>query len=145
MSTLSPRSSPRSSSPFTDLLGWLEGDVSSTFGSFGLAPHVRVEDFVEDGEYVLRAELPGIDPDKDLSVQVDGNIVTIRGERSEETRTKNRRELHYGSFSRSVTLPTGVDATGIRADYTDGVLELRASMSEADTEARTIPIQRRGE
>jgi HSP20 family molecular chaperone IbpA len=137
--------STRTSHPFSDLLGWLEGDAAPSLGSFGLTPHVRVEDFVEDGEYVLRAELPGIDADKDLSVQVDGNILTIRGERSEETRTKDRHELHYGSFSRSVTLPAGVEAAKIRADYSDGVLELRAPIAEDALEPRTIPVQRRGE
>ena len=134
--------SPRTSHPFADLLSWLEGDTPPSAASLGLTPHVRIEDFVEAGEYVLRAEMPGIDPEKDLNVIVDGDILTIHGERSEETKTKNRRELHYGSFSRSVTLPAGVDPSGIRADYTDGVLELRAPMAETDTEPRTIPIQR---
>jgi HSP20 family molecular chaperone IbpA len=136
---------PRQTHPFGDLFRWLEDEPASSLLSLGLASHVRVEDFVENGEYVLRAEVPGLDPDKDLSVWVDGDLLTIRGERREETKTKNRREFHYGSFSRSVTLPAGVDAAAIRADYTDGVLELRAPMAEAETQPRTIPVQRRAE
>lgn len=132
----------RTSNPIAEFLGWLEGDASPSLMSFGLMPHVRIEDFVENGEYVLRAEMPGIDPEKDVQVQVDGNVLTIRGERTDEEKTKNRQEFHYGAFARSVTLPNGAKAAEVKASYTDGVLELRVPLDESAAEPRTIPIQR---
>jgi HSP20 family protein len=52
----------------------------------GLSPSVRVEDYVEGDTYVLRAELPGIDPDKDVEITVDRDVLTISGERREEVK-----------------------------------------------------------
>ena len=129
------------SNPLAELLGWLEGDTTSS-KSFGLMPHVRIEDFTENGEYVLRAEMPGIDPEKDVQVQVDGNVLTIRGERTEEEKSKNRHEFHYGSFSRAITLPSGAKADEVKASYADGVLELRVPIEGTNAEPRMIPIQR---
>ena len=51
---------------------------------------------MDDGTYVLRAEMPGIDPDKDVSLDIEGDVLTISGERREEKKEKNRHELHYG-------------------------------------------------
>ncbi len=132
----------RTSNPLIEFLGWLEGDASPSLKSFGLTPHVRIEDFVENGEYVIRAEMPGIDPDKDVQVQVDGNVLTIRGERTDEEKTKNHQEFHYGAFSRSVTLPRGAKANQVEATYSDGVLEVKVPLDDSVAEPRTVPIQR---
>ncbi len=128
--------------PFAEMLDWL--DSGATFGlrSFGLSPYVRVEDFVEDGTYVLRAEMPGIDPDKDVTVSVEDDVLTIRGERREEEKDKHHREFHYGSFTRSITLPKGVDAAEITATYTDGVLEVRVPKAVDASAAVTVPVRR---
>ena len=132
----------RPSNPLSELIGWLEGDTTSS-KSFGLMPHVRIEDFTENGEYVLRAEMPGIDPEKDVQVQVDGNVLTIRGERTEEEKSKNRHEFHYGSFSRAITLPSGARADEVRASYSDRrASRLRVPIEGRRAEPRTIPIQR---
>lgn len=132
----------RRTSPFAEMLQWLES--GSAFGgrAIGLAPSLRIEDFVEEGVYVLRAEMPGIDPDKDVELVVEGGMVTIRGERREEHRDKNLHELHYGSFSRSVPLPRDVKPEEIAATYTDGVLEVRIPLGATEEEARRIPVQR---
>ena len=92
---------------------------------FGLAPYVRIEDYMDDGTYVLRAEMPGIDPDKDVSLDIEGDVLTISGERHEEKKEKNRHEFHYGAFTRSIPLPRNVNTDEIRATYVDGVLEVR--------------------
>jgi HSP20 family molecular chaperone IbpA len=132
----------RVSSPFAEMLDWL--DSGATFGlrSFGLTPYVRVEDFVEGDTYVLRAEMPGIDPDKDVTVSVEDDTLTIRGERREEEKDKHHREFHYGSFTRSVTLPKGVKAEEITASYTDGVLEVRVPKAAEETSAMKVPVRR---
>lgn len=86
-----------------------------------------VESFVKDGNLVVRADLPGIDP-KEVDVSVLGNVLTIKGERKEKKEAKEddyiRHEISYGSFERRMTLPAGVDADKIQARYDKGVLEV---------------------
>jgi HSP20 family molecular chaperone IbpA len=64
-----------------------EGQGRHCAGAIGPAP-VRLEDYVEDGHYVVRAEVPGIDPEKDLEVTVSGRMLGIRAERHVQTKTK---------------------------------------------------------
>lgn len=133
----------RKTSPMAEMLDWLESNAPLNLRGLGLAPYVRVEDYVEEGGYVVRAELPGIDPDQDVEVTVEGDVLTIRGERREETKDKNRREFHYGSFRRSVPLPKGTDPEKITASYTDGVLEVRVPAEDrGEAPSVRVPIQR---
>jgi HSP20 family protein len=132
----------RTSSPMAEMLDWLESNSPLSLRGLGLAPYVRVEDYMEEGAYVVRAELPGIDPDKDVEVSVEHDMLTIRGERREETKEKNHREFHYGSFIRTVSLPKGADADKITASYTDGVLEVRVPTSGEEKPTVKIPVQR---
>jgi HSP20 family molecular chaperone IbpA len=132
----------RVSSPFAEMLDWLDSGAPFGLRSFGLTPYVRVEDFVEDDTYVLRAEMPGIDPDKDVTVSVEDDTLTIRGERREEEKDKHHREFHYGSFTRSITLPRGVKAEEITASYTDGVLEVRVPKAAEESSAVKVPVRR---
>lgn len=132
----------RTTNPFAEMMEWW--DLAGPRGrkGVGLAPQVRVEDFVEDGRYVLRAEMAGLDPDKDVEVTVQGDVLTIRGERREEKKDRNHQEFHYGSFSRSVTLPAGADPDAVEASYTDGVLEVRVPMTAPEAGTRTVPVTR---
>ena len=134
----------RTASPIADMLDWLESATPSWRG-LGLAPYVRVEDFVENGTYVLRAEMPGIDPDKDVELTVEGDMLTIRGERREEKKDKNHHEFHYGSFARSVPLPRDIKPEEVVATYTDGVLEVRVPAVGPEPEVRKVPVQRTSE
>ena len=90
---------------------------------------IRVEEFREDGTLVIRADLPGIDPDKDVELTVSDGILHIEAERREEEKREEkgyvRRELRYGSLSRSLPLPEGVTEADITATYKAGVLEIR--------------------
>ena len=123
-----------------DLLDWLESAPPIGLRGVGLAPQLRMEDFVEDGVYVLRAEVPGIDPDKDIELTVTGDTLTVKGERQEEKKDRHLREFHYGSFYRSVRLPGRVDADRVTASYTDGVLEVRVPVAGAEADGRHIPV-----
>ena len=127
-----------------DLLDWLESAPPIGLRGIGLSTQLRMEDFVEDGVYVLRAEMPGIDPDKDVEISVVGDTLTVKGERreekSEDRKDKHLRELHYGSFYRSVRLPGPVDADKVTATYTTGVLEIRAPIDHAEPEGKVIPV-----
>jgi HSP20 family protein len=134
----------RGTSPMAEMLDWLESNAPLNLHGVGLAPYVRIEDFLEEGAYVLRAEIPGVDPDKDVEVSVENDMLTIRGERHEETKEKNRREFHYGSFRRTVSLPKGSQADKITASYDDGVLEVRVPTQGEEMPSMRIPVQRSG-
>jgi HSP20 family protein len=86
-----------------------------------------------DKEIVLSFDLPGIPEDK-IAVELEDNVLTVSGERERIQEHSNDRfyrfERRYGSFSRSVTLPTGVNEDSIQADYSDGVLEVRVPKPE---------------
>ena len=101
---------------------WLELDAPDT----GM---IRVEEVHEDGTLLVRAEIPGVDPDKDIDVSISQGVLHIgatRSERSEETSEKSHRsEFRYGSFHRDLMLPRGVDSKAVKAGYKDGILEVR--------------------
>ena len=107
---------------------------------------IRVEEFTEDDELVVRAEMPGIDPERDVEITVDEGVLTITAERTqeekEEKRHFHRRELRYGSFVRRVPLPEGVDQDAISAQYENGILEVRAPLPEQapSREVRRVPV-----
>jgi HSP20 family protein len=81
----------------------------------------------EDDHLVLRADLPGIKPEE-VKIEVEDDILTVSGEHRESKEEKDtnyvRRERRYGSFSRSMALPEGVDAKKIKATTRDGVVEV---------------------
>lgn len=89
------------------------------------APAVDI--YEQDGNIVLKAELPGVDA-KDVDIRLENNVLTLRGERKLDNEVKrenyHRVERSYGSFTRSFTLPTVVDQEKIKADYRDGVLRV---------------------
>ena len=95
------------------------------------APAVDI--YEKDGNIVLKAELPGLDP-KDVEVRVENNILTLRGERKldEEVQKDNyhRVERSYGNFTRSFTLPNVVDTEKIKAEFKDGVLRMTLPKKE---------------
>ena len=130
----------RTSNSWNDLLDWLESGPA--LGVRKLTHGIRVEDFAEEGAYVLRAEMPGVDPDKDVEVAVTGDILTITGRRQEEEHDKDHSEFRYGSFSRSVQLPPGCDPSDVVATYKDGVLEVRVPMGQAPRQVTKVPVQR---
>jgi HSP20 family protein len=85
-------------------------------------------DIYEEGDsIVVKAELPGVEK-SDIDVQVENNVLTLRGERKREKEVKSenlyRTERFYGAFSRSFTLPVTVDTEKIQAEYKDGVLQV---------------------
>lgn len=104
---------------------------------------IRVDQMMQNSELVVRAELPGIDPEKDIELTVSDGHLHIEGERREEDRTERagylRQELRYGAFRRSLPLPGDVAASDIAATYRDGILEVRIPMAES-TPVRKIPI-----
>jgi HSP20 family protein len=105
------------------------GDFGSSLlqgraGSFSPA----LEAFVRDNEMHVRLELPGIDPDKDVDIEVSNGVLSVSGERKHEATEQAdgfyRREMSYGRFERNIALPEGTDASQLRASYDAGILDI---------------------
>src|SRR5688572_17057742 len=92
-----------------------------------------VDIFETEGEIIVKAELPGVDR-KDISLNLEKNVLTLKGERKFEKETKeenyHRIERAYGGFSRSFSIPAIVDEDKIRADYKDGILKISLPKKE---------------
>jgi HSP20 family protein len=101
--------------------------------AFGGSWAPSVDIYEHEGNIVLKAELPGIDP-KDVDVRVENNVLTLRGERRLDSEVRredyHRVERAYGKFSRSFTLPSVVDTDKIKADYAHGVLQVSLPQKE---------------
>ncbi|PTX51926.1 heat shock protein Hsp20 [Melghirimyces profundicolus] len=111
------------------------------FGGRTFLPALNVEE--EADRYVIQAEMPGMEPD-DIDIEVQGNTLTIRGERREERREESRYHLmesRYGTFQRSFTLPENADVEGITADSKNGVLYVYVPKDKS-REPRKIRINR---
>src|SRR3954447_20553436 len=94
----------------------------------------QIESWMQDTTLHIKADLPGMEP-KDVEITVEGNRLTLRGERKAEHENKEgqyfHREVRYGSFERSFTIPEGVKAEEVQANYRNGVLELSVPLPAA--------------
>ncbi len=128
----------RYSNPVTSLSSWLDDILGGSLFEaadrelvWGNWPKVDISE--EDDHYELKADLPGMDK-KDISISIEKGVLSIEGEKKEETRKGKGKYCHYersyGRFSRSFTLPDEVDAEKIEARMNNGVLELRLPKSE---------------
>jgi HSP20 family protein len=92
-----------------------------------------VDAWETDSELVLSFDLPGVS-EEEIAVELEDNVLTVSGERERRSDHSSERfyrfERRYGAFSRSVTLPPGVQEESIKADYNDGVLEIRVPKPE---------------
>jgi len=131
--------------PGRELFNWHNG-IDRVFDDFFSAPlsgseNVAMRDWLpvvdiydNDDTIVIKAELPGVDK-KDIKVDVNGRILTLKGERVTDNEVKtddyHRRERSFGKFERSFTLPADVDPDKIKADFKDGILKLNIPKPEA--------------
>lgn len=140
MSTVSIRRQPMSLFPeFSELLAGFPSMA-------GLRPVydarvMRLEDELKDGRYVVRAEMPGVDPTKDVDITVRDGQLTIKAERTEKQDFEGRSEFSYGSFVRTVSLPAGADEESIEATYNQGILTVSVGISEPKPTERHVPVQ----
>jgi len=107
---------------------------------------MRLETYLDGQTLVVKAELPGIDPDADLDVEVSEGVLTIKAERRESHREElpqgYRSEFRYGSFARRILLPDGAREDDVEATYTDGVLEIRIPVNAEAKPPAKVPITR---
>jgi HSP20 family protein len=137
----------------SSLMRWSGADIADPIRRFlegETGSWLRVEEYRDGDSMVVKAEVPGIDPSKDVDITLTGDELRINVRHEEKTEHKDKRgyrsEFRYGTFSRSVALPGAVKEEDIRASYTDGILEVRIPASEQqETPSRKIPITRGGE
>ncbi len=122
---------------FPDLARWFEGGWP--FGQSSEHHGVRIEEYRDNGNYVLRAELPGLDAAKDVAVSVTNDELTITAERTVDKHDDTRSEFSYGSFARTVRLPGDAAADKISARYDAGILVVTVPLTGLP-EARKIPV-----
>ncbi len=125
---------------FPDLADWLESPWTGP-PPFLTGQVFRLEEAIRDDRYVIRAELPGLDPENDIEVTVDGQNLTIRAERRQQDNGPYRSEFRYGSLARTVRLPARVDPADVTARYDTGVLEVSVPVPVVEQEGTRIPIQ----
>lgn len=134
MSAITRKSSHGS---FEEIFDWLESPLALIRPAGNV---LRIEDFVKDDCYVLRAELPGMDPEKDIDLTVTGGVLTIKADRLDRTEGTHRSEFRYGTFTRSLPLPANADEAHIQASYGHGILEIEIPLTEAREAQRHVPI-----
>ena len=126
----------------SDLSKWTPSDMLEPVrrfldGDLSIAPGIKIEQFQEGSTLVVRAEVPGIDPDQDVDDSVSEGMLHIAVERQETSEHKSkagyRSEFRYGRSARSIVLPVGAKEEDITATYKDGVLEVRAPAPEVVT------------
>jgi HSP20 family protein len=128
----------------TTLTRWKD----SAFLPFDLAaflppflPDIKVEQFVDENRFVVRAELPGFDPEKQIDITVINGLLKIHAERAEQIPQQAHSEFRYGAFARTIALPTGALEDSAVAKYRDGILEVTFTIGPATEPGRHIKIE----
>jgi HSP20 family protein len=108
---------------------------------------LRIEEQLSDDTMVLRAELPGIDPDKDVEITVSDGLLQLRAQRrfekTEEEKGRTRSEFRYGSFTRTIRVPRELSVDDVTASYRDGILEVRFPYKvPTETQMLKVPVTR---
>ncbi len=102
-----------------------------------------IESYIKDGNLVVRADVPGLDP-KDIEISILHDVLTIKGERKGEKEVKEkdylRREVSYGAFERRLSLPEGAAADKIQATFKNGVIEVSIPVPK-EIEGKKILLQ----
>ena len=122
-----------STAPSPDIFNWLESALMLN-GRHSVA----VEEFTDEHGYVLRAELPGREP-QDISVTVAGGNLTIAAKREQVKHDDQQTEFRYGGLSRTLSLPAGVKPTEISASYDKGILEIHVPLNQP-TAPHRVPV-----
>jgi HSP20 family protein len=122
--------------------GSLMSELMSWFGTVPMQPEIKVEEYQEGERRIVRADLPGVDPDKDIAVTVDDGLLRLHGERRAEEHDRYRTEIRYGSFDRVLSLPAGTKAEDVTAEYADGVLTV-SMPAPAPAPPQEIPVTHR--
>ena len=132
---------------FPDTSRWEMPDLFRIFDrSAAVDGRIRVEEEIKDGAMVIRAELPGIDPEKDVEITVSDGMLVLKAERRSESKEESegrvRSEFHYGSYTRTLPLPKGASEKDVQATYKDGILEVTVPVKTEAVERQRIAVKR---
>ena len=109
---------------------------------------IKIEEFDDGGTHVVRAEVPGIDPDNDVSVTVDHGVLTVRAERRQQKKYRGEGRLSLGVLLRLVHPVGAAPRRGHRVRrerrLPDGILEVRFPIDQGEAKAKKIKVQRAG-
>jgi HSP20 family protein len=125
---------------FPELADWPRSPRTAML-AFSSAQTFRLEELLRDDHYVIRAELPGLNPDNDIEVTVQGRNLTIHAERKHQDDEPQRTEFRYGALTRLVRLPAQVDPQDITARYRKGILEVSFPVAGAKPKGSRIPVE----
>jgi HSP20 family protein len=143
--TLELRPAERLINRFSD---WFDmPDLFDRFERMGVAHPMRIEEERTADALVIRAEMPGLDPDRDVDIEVSNGVLRVRAERREEDRKESNgtvtSEFHYGTFTRVIPVPRSVTAESISATYKDGILSISVPVPQDTTPtASKVPVSR---
>jgi HSP20 family protein len=101
---------------------------------------LRVEDETRGGLYLVRAELPGVDPIEDIEVTVRDGRLTIKALRTPTGESNGLAEFSYGSVTRTISLPTGADEDEVSATYDRGILTVSVPLSDTEPTERHVEV-----
>ena len=131
-----------SSGPARESSDWAGSPLSTLHRPTSSPYHIPTEHYIDGNSYVIRLELPGIEPNRDLGVCVQNGILNVEAERRDKNPGKHDSEFHYGTFARRVALPAGADAENVSATYHEGILTIRIRTErQHGTELLTIPVE----
>lgn len=130
--------------PFAEFDALVRGAFGARPAFGGFTPSAEI---ARDGDdAVIRVELPGVDVDNDISVELEDHRLVVRGERRDEQTEENDgrtlREIRYGGFQRSFTMPAHVTSEEISASYDAGVLTVRVTGAYAAAGKQRIAVER---
>jgi HSP20 family protein len=131
-----------SATPADSMSDWAGSPLSTLHHLAHQSRLLPVEQYSDEAGYIIRLEVPGIDPAQDLAVSVETGRLTIRCERRHTGPEDGSSEFRYGSFARTVALPVGANIHDVAASCRDGVLTVRVGMQpERQKGARHIPVR----
>jgi HSP20 family protein len=126
----------------TGISDWAGSPVSTLHHMPEQPQPIPVEQYADGTGYVIRLEVPGIDPASDLTVSVDTGAVVVRAERRDRAPAGRQSEFRYGQLARRIPLPLGADARTVSASYRNGILTVRVGFEPEHQQApRAIEVE----
>ena len=126
----------------TGISDWAGSPLSTMHHSAARSWPIPVEQYPDGSGYLVRLEVPGIDPATDLAVCVEAGTLVVQAQRTDSAPRKHQSEFRYGRFERYVRLPGGADVRDVSATYRNGILTVRIGMAlEHQQPARVVGVE----
>ena len=128
----------------TDTSDWAGSPLSTVHHAPAANLSIPIERYPDGRIYVIRLELPGLDPARDVQVTVQTGILSVRATRQDQAPARHDSEFRYGTYARHIALPLGCNPRDMTASYKHGILTVRVGMEpEHDYRPHTVPVQGR--